>query len=113
MVIHTQEPTNGSLDLGGASVEIAFETHSETIRHPAEYMSREKLFGKAYNLYARSYLCYGHNEAQSRFLASLVQVRLCLRTSSFLFVSVLECYSLSCRFMIHIKIFLTPVCLRG
>lgn len=83
MAMHTQEPTNGSLDLGGASVEIAFEPHSETIHHPAEYMSQEKLFGKTYNLYARSYLCYGHNEAQSRFLASLVQVRLCLGTSSF------------------------------
>ena len=76
-----QEPTSGSLDLGGASVEIAFEPHNETIHHPVEYMSREVLFNNTYNLYARSYLCYGHNEAQSRFLASLVQVRLRLWTS--------------------------------
>ena len=72
-----QEPTSGSLDLGGASVEIAFELHNQTIHQP-EYVSSEELFDITYNLYARSYLCYGHNEASSRFLASLVQVRLCL-----------------------------------
>jgi hypothetical protein len=32
---------------------------------------RELLVGKEENLYARSYLCYGHNEALGRFLAHL------------------------------------------
>jgi len=63
--------TCGSLDLGGASAEIAFVPGHGNVDQ--EYVSKEVLFSKEHDLYARSYLCYGHNEARSRFLAHLVQ----------------------------------------
>jgi len=67
----TQNHTCGSLDLGGASAEIAFVPGHGNVDQ--QYMSKEVLFKKEHDLYARSYLCYGHNEARSRFLAHLVQ----------------------------------------
>ena len=57
----------GSLDLGGASTQIAFQVFGESPQ-----TASEKLFSQKYNLFARSYLCYGVNEAYRRFLASLV-----------------------------------------
>ena len=67
----TQDRTCGSLDLGGASAEIAFVPRHANVDQ--QYVSKEVLFNKEHDLYARSYLCYGHNEARSRFLAHLVQ----------------------------------------
>jgi hypothetical protein len=58
----------GSLDLGGASSQIAFQVFDQS----PGYKPSEKLFNQQYNLFARSYLCYGVNEARGRFLASLV-----------------------------------------
>ena len=58
----------GSLDLGGASSQIAFQVFDDS----SGYKSSEMLFNQKYNLFARSYLCYGINEAHRRFLASLV-----------------------------------------
>lgn len=65
----SKDHTIGALDLGGASAEVAFET-SSTIR--SEYQATEKLFGKPYDIYARSYLCFGAVEAERRYLAYLL-----------------------------------------
>ena len=59
----------GALDLGGASTQIAFQVFDGS----SGQESSQQLFGRKYNLYARSYLCYGVNEAYGRFLASLVE----------------------------------------
>ena len=64
------QSTIGSLDLGGASTQIAFQVFDQ----PPEHRLSEKLFNQQYNLFARSYLCYGVNEARGRFLAYLVKV---------------------------------------
>ena len=55
--------------MGGASAEIAFSVapNSGTSR----YYVTETLLKKKENLYARSYLCYGHTQAKGRFLAHL------------------------------------------
>ena len=65
----TRYSSIGALDLGGASTQIAFETN-DTVQ--SEFSKTEKLFGVTYNLYARSYLCYGENQAYARFLAYLI-----------------------------------------
>jgi Golgi nucleoside diphosphatase len=59
----------GTLDLGGASVEIAFQHPSA---EPSEYQASVTLFETNHSLYARSYLCYGLNEARFRLLAHLI-----------------------------------------
>uniref|UniRef100_A0A3P8TDV1 Ectonucleoside triphosphate diphosphohydrolase 3 n=1 Tax=Amphiprion percula TaxID=161767 RepID=A0A3P8TDV1_AMPPE len=62
--------TVGSMDLGGASTQIAFsvqEAHSGP-----DYM-HVKLYGYAYNVYTHSFLCYGKNEADKRVLDKVVQ----------------------------------------
>ena len=69
-----QSGTTGSLDMGGASMEIAFLPADGLAIQP-EFLSKEVLFGHSYNLYARSYLCYGQREAHSRLLAALVDVQ--------------------------------------
>ena len=76
----------GSLDLGGASTQIAFELSNQT----TGYKPSEKLFAKQYDLFARSYLCYGVNEARGRFLASLVEsaIKVNIFSSLLLFICV-------------------------
>ena len=56
--------------MGGASTEIAFKVSENTSR--SSFSLNEVLFGKTFHLYARSYLCYGHNEAHHRFLGHLI-----------------------------------------
>ena len=76
--------TLGSLDLGGGSAEIAFTVSPSASDSP--FYAKEILMNKTQHLYARSYLCYGHNEAHSRFLAYLVHSQVsqgivqCLKT---------------------------------
>lgn len=65
-------PVIGALDLGGASTQITFP-HS-TVQH-SEYESTVNLFDEKHTLYARSYLCYGQDQARLRFLAHLINVR--------------------------------------
>ena len=62
----------GSLDLGGASAEIAFQAVPSESPH---YLTNVTIYDRSYTLYARSYLCYGLNEARLRFLAHLIHVR--------------------------------------
>ena len=77
-IIYVQD-TIGALDMGGASAQIAFHAPS-TIR--SEYQATEKLFGKSYAIYARSYLCFGAVEAKRRYLAYLLNVRLLLEPAN-------------------------------
>lgn len=62
--------TVGSMDLGGASTQIAFVI-PEDLKGP-DYM-HIKLYGYNYIVYTHSYLCYGKNEAEKRVLDKIVQ----------------------------------------
>ena len=66
-------PFSGSLDLGGASTEIAFQ-YSPHVGPHDDYVASVELFKKRHQVYARSYLCYGLNEARWRLLAHLIYV---------------------------------------
>ena len=55
--------------MGGASTQITFVPSK-----PAWHSNKLKLYGKEYQVYTHSYLCYGKKEAERRFLAQLVQV---------------------------------------
>ncbi|KAL0984901.1 hypothetical protein UPYG_G00150200 [Umbra pygmaea] len=61
----------GSMDLGGASTQIAFTLPDPTAQGPD--IVRVSLYGYEYNIYTHSFLCYGKNEAEKRVLASLVK----------------------------------------
>ncbi|TRY55972.1 hypothetical protein DNTS_018855 [Danionella cerebrum] len=60
--------TVGSLDLGGASTQIAFATSDDV---KGEDIIKVSLYGYEYNIYTHSFLCYGKNEAEKRVLAKL------------------------------------------
>ncbi|XP_056900626.1 ectonucleoside triphosphate diphosphohydrolase 3 isoform X2 [Takifugu flavidus] len=62
--------TVGSMDLGGASTQIAFDVQDE-LTGP-DYM-HVKLYGYPYNVYTHSFLCYGKNEAEKMILDAMVQ----------------------------------------
>lgn len=64
--------TTGSMDLGGASTQIAFAVDSN-LTGP-DYMPI-KLYGYQYNVYTHSFLCYGKNEAEKRILDKIIQVQ--------------------------------------
>lgn len=61
----------GSLDLGGASTQIAFTVPLDT---RGQDLIKVSLYGYEYNVYTHSFLCYGKNEAEKRVLAELVKV---------------------------------------
>uniref|UniRef100_A0A8C1SFR8 Ectonucleoside triphosphate diphosphohydrolase 3 n=1 Tax=Cyprinus carpio TaxID=7962 RepID=A0A8C1SFR8_CYPCA len=61
----------GSLDLGGASTQIAFATSEDA---KGEDIIKVSLYGYEYNIYTHSFLCYGKNEAEKRVLAKLLKV---------------------------------------
>ena len=63
--------TVGSMDLGGASTQIAFAVQDDLTG--LDYMP-VKLYGYPYNVYTHSFLCYGKNEADKRVLDKIVQV---------------------------------------
>lgn len=67
-------PTIGSLDLGGASTQIAFEPNPADVNVNSTGMSSLQLYGKQYNVYSHSFLCYGKEQATFRNLAMLVMV---------------------------------------
>ncbi|KAM9310201.1 ectonucleoside triphosphate diphosphohydrolase 3 [Pholidichthys leucotaenia] len=62
--------TVGSMDLGGASTQIAFAVQDD-LKGP-NYL-HIKLYGYPYNVYTHSFLCYGKNEAEKRVLDKVVQ----------------------------------------
>ncbi|KAM7382605.1 hypothetical protein PAMP_002329 [Pampus punctatissimus] len=62
--------TVGSMDLGGASTQIAFAVQDD-LKGP-DYM-HVKLYGYPYNVYTHSFLCYGKNEAEKRVMDKVVQ----------------------------------------
>ncbi|XP_056301218.1 ectonucleoside triphosphate diphosphohydrolase 3-like [Pseudoliparis swirei] len=64
------EKTIGSMDLGGASTQIAFAVQ-EDLQGP-DYL-HVKLYGYPYNVYTHSFLCYGKNEAGKRILDKIVK----------------------------------------
>lgn len=63
--------TVGSLDLGGASTQIAFTAPDDA---KGQDLIKISLYGYEYNVYTHSFLCYGKNEAEKRLLADLVKV---------------------------------------
>lgn len=65
--------TTGALDLGGASTQISFAV-GEKVELNTSDITRVSLYGYVYTLYTRSFQCYGRNEAEKRFLATLLQV---------------------------------------
>lgn len=78
--------TVGSMDLGGASTQIAFAVQDE--QTGSDYM-HIKLYGYPYNVYTHSYLCYGKNEAEKMILDVVVQV--CSLTLLFLQICPWQC----------------------
>nr|XP_020750222.1 ectonucleoside triphosphate diphosphohydrolase 3 isoform X2 [Odocoileus virginianus texanus] len=64
--------TTGALDLGGASTQISFTAEEKVGLNTSDIM-KVTLYGYEYTLYTHSFQCYGQNEAEKRFLATLVQ----------------------------------------
>ncbi|KAM8825979.1 ectonucleoside triphosphate diphosphohydrolase 3 isoform 1-T3 [Synchiropus picturatus] len=62
--------TVGSMDLGGASTQIAFAVSDDL--KGADYLAI-RLYGYDYNVYTHSYLCYGKNEAEKRVLDLIIR----------------------------------------
>lgn len=67
------EKTVGSMDLGGASTQIAFAVQDDEDSEGPDFL-RVKLYGYPYNVYTHSFLCYGKNEAGKRILDKIVKV---------------------------------------
>ncbi|XP_029442932.1 ectonucleoside triphosphate diphosphohydrolase 3 [Rhinatrema bivittatum] len=63
--------TTGALDLGGASTQISFIP--EESGQSSASTAQVTLYGYQYNVYTHSFQCYGRDEAEKKFLASLVQ----------------------------------------
>lgn len=63
--------TVGSMDLGGASTQIAFAIQ-EDFKGP-DYL-HVKLYGYPYTVYTHSFLCYGKNEAEKQVLDRVIKV---------------------------------------
>nr|XP_046256400.1 ectonucleoside triphosphate diphosphohydrolase 3 [Scatophagus argus] len=62
--------TAGSMDLGGASTQIAFAVQDDLMG--PDYM-HVKLYGYPYNVYTHSFLCYGKNEVEKMVLDKVIQ----------------------------------------
>lgn len=63
--------TVGSMDLGGASTQIAFAVEED---HRGDDYMLVKLYGYPYNVYTHSFLCYGKNEAEKMLLDKVLTV---------------------------------------
>ncbi|KAF7659405.1 hypothetical protein LDENG_00297880 [Lucifuga dentata] len=62
--------TVGSMDLGGASTQIAFAVQDDL--RGEDYL-QVQLYGYPYNVYTHSFLCYGKNEAERRVMDKIIQ----------------------------------------
>lgn len=67
------QETYGALDLGGASTQITFVPRNQTIESP-ENALYFRLYGKDYNVYTHSFLCYGKDQALLKKLIKDSQV---------------------------------------
>ncbi|XP_028004912.1 ectonucleoside triphosphate diphosphohydrolase 1 isoform X2 [Eptesicus fuscus] len=67
------EETYGALDLGGASTQITFVLRNQTIESPDNALYF-RLYGKDYNVYTNSFLCYGKDQALLKKLIKDSQV---------------------------------------
>lgn len=65
---YPRDTTFGALDMGGASTQITFVPTK-----PAQKPEKLTLYGKEYQVFTHSFLCYGMKEAQRRFFAQLVE----------------------------------------
>ena len=63
----------GTIDFGSSSLQIAFEQNFNTTSPASEDLQILNLNGKNISIYAHSYLCFGNDEIQRRFLAKLVK----------------------------------------
>uniref|UniRef100_A0A8D0HI29 Ectonucleoside triphosphate diphosphohydrolase 1 n=1 Tax=Sphenodon punctatus TaxID=8508 RepID=A0A8D0HI29_SPHPU len=64
--------TSGALDLGGASTQITFVPQQEQIES-TENSLHFRLYGRSYNVYTHSFLCYGKDQALRLKLARDLQ----------------------------------------
>ncbi|XP_016075521.1 PREDICTED: ectonucleoside triphosphate diphosphohydrolase 1 [Miniopterus natalensis] len=64
----TSQETYGALDLGGASTQITFVPENQMIESPDNALFF-RLYGRDYNVYTHSFLCYGKDQALLRKLA--------------------------------------------
>ncbi|XP_687722.2 ectonucleoside triphosphate diphosphohydrolase 2 isoform X1 [Danio rerio] len=62
--------TVGALDFGGASTQITFVT-KQTVENKDDLM-KLRLYGRDYQIYTHSFLCYGQDQALLRLLAHLI-----------------------------------------
>nr|XP_011734144.1 ectonucleoside triphosphate diphosphohydrolase 1 isoform X11 [Macaca nemestrina] len=67
------QETFGALDLGGASTQITFVPQNQTTESPDNAL-QFRLYGKDYNVYTHSFLCYGKDQALWQKLAKDIQV---------------------------------------
>ncbi|XP_075468403.1 ectonucleoside triphosphate diphosphohydrolase 1 isoform X1 [Ascaphus truei] len=63
--------TFGALDLGGASTQITFASDEEI--ESQDNSLHFRLYGKSYNVYTHSFLCYGKDQALRLQLANTIQ----------------------------------------
>ncbi|XP_073210795.1 ectonucleoside triphosphate diphosphohydrolase 1 isoform X1 [Lepidochelys kempii] len=70
--LRSSRGTSGALDLGGASTQITFVPDQEPIESQ-ENSLHFRLYGKNYNVYTHSFLCYGKDQALRLKLASDLQ----------------------------------------
>ncbi|XP_077803083.1 ectonucleoside triphosphate diphosphohydrolase 1 isoform X5 [Macaca mulatta] len=66
------QETFGALDLGGASTQITFVPQNQTTESPDNAL-QFRLYGKDYNVYTHSFLCYGKDQALWQKLAKDIQ----------------------------------------
>ena len=64
--------TFGALDLGGASTQISYVP----LEHSTNDTLNFRLYGRNYNVYTDSHLCFGKDQALLKLLANLAEVRL-------------------------------------
>ncbi|KAK7164517.1 hypothetical protein R3I94_003043 [Phoxinus phoxinus] len=62
--------TVGALDLGGASTQITFVTN-QTVENK-ENLKKLRLYGRDYQIYTQSFLCYGRDQVLLKLLAHLI-----------------------------------------
>ncbi|XP_045710278.1 ectonucleoside triphosphate diphosphohydrolase 1 isoform X1 [Phyllostomus hastatus] len=66
------QETYGALDLGGASTQITFVPQNQATESPQNALYF-RLYGKDYNVYTHSFLCYGKDQALLQKIAKDIQ----------------------------------------